>query len=299
MRILLFGSEGQVGRELCRALRIFGEVRSLNRFDCDLTDEFSIIKSLRSYCPDVIVNAAAYTAVERAERDIQMAHAVNARAPELIAKEAKLLGSLVIHFSTDYVFDGANHLPYVETDQPNPINVYGRTKLAGELAIQNSCDRYIILRTSWVLATVGGNFAKKVLKMAATQEQLKIVSDQFGVPTSASLIADITGHLIFQYSQKSGFDFNYGLYHLVAGGMTNWHEYASYVLKKAISIGFDSKASPNDIIPINTNAYHGEVMRPRNTVLDATKLQRTFNVFLPDWQDGVNYVLDQIVKGHL
>lgn len=299
MVVLIFGKDGQLGRELCRSMSVLGDVVALNRMDCDLTDDASIIATLRAHRPDIIVNAAAYTEVEKAESNSHLAYAVNAIAPEIIAKEAILQNSLMIHFSTDYVFDGHGKAPYLETNEPNPINVYGASKLAGELAIQKHCEKYLIIRTSWVFASIGENFLKKILRAAKSQNKLSVVCDQFGVPTSASLIADVTAHLVVRYYQSPRSNIDFGLYHMVAGGLTSWYEYALYVLERAISLGFVAKVSPNDVLPINTSSYCGAAARPLYTVLDTSKLQSTFNLRLPCWRDGVDYTLDQIFKGHL
>ncbi|KOR33161.1 dTDP-4-dehydrorhamnose reductase [Achromatium sp. WMS3] len=294
MKILLTGKNGQVGFELRRSLAVLGEIYAIDIADCDLSNANAIRQIITNYQPDVIVNPAAYTAVDKAENDIANATAINANAPSLLAEMAETLGAVLVHYSTDYVFDGEKLAAYTETDAPNPQNVYGTTKLAGELAIQNNCQRHVILRTSWVVGAHGNNFAKTVLQLATERNTLKIVADQIGVPTSASLLADLTAHLVNKSQQNIG-KFPYGLYHATADGETNWYEYACYVIKKAQIVGKKISVTPDSIHPISTVESPTPAKRPLNSRLDTTKLRKTFGLHLPNWQDSLDHILDQIL----
>lgn len=295
MKILLTGKNGQVGFELRRSLAVLGEVYAVDVADCDLSDEAAIRRLVRGYRPEVIVNPAAYTAVDKAEREPALAEAINARAPGVFAEEAERLGAALVHFSTDYVFDGRKDGAYTEADAPNPQSVYGATKLAGERAVQTTCTRHLILRTSWVVGAHGGNFAKTMLRLAAERDALNVVADQFGAPTSAALLADLTAHLVRQDGRANAASFPYGLYHAVAGGVTNWHEYAGRVIDRARAAGQPIRVEPQAIRPINTADYPTPAKRPANSRLDTTKLRDTFGIRLPDWKEGVDYILEQIL----
>jgi dTDP-4-dehydrorhamnose reductase len=294
MRILLTGKNGQVGFELRRALAVLGDVLAVGSAECDLSDATAVRHLVESYHPDVIVNPAAYTAVDKAEGDKSLATAINTIAPGVFAEEAKRLGALLVHFSTDYVFDGTKEGGYTEDDQPNPQSVYGTTKLAGERAIQISCDRHLILRTSWVVGAHGGNFAKTILRLASERDDLSVVCDQFGAPTSAALLADVTAHLVRQAAQDH-FGFPYGLYHIAASGVTNWHEYAYHVIERARNAGRQIRVAPGAIRATTTAEYKTRAVRPANSRLDTSKLRNAFDLFLPSWQKGVDHVLDQIL----
>ncbi|VFR50047.1 dTDP-4-dehydrorhamnose reductase [plant metagenome] len=295
MRILLTGKNGQVGFELRRSLSVLGEVHAVGSAECRLEDEAGLRRLVAEYRPDVIVNPAAYTAVDKAESDVAQAEAVNARAPAILAEAASSLGALLVHFSTDYVFDGTQSQPYTETDTPNPQSVYGATKFAGERAIQSAWARHLLLRTSWVVGLHGGNFAKTMLRLGAERDALGIVSDQFGSPTSAALLADVTAHLVRQAMRtEAGERFPYGLYNATAGGETNWHEYACHVLARARSAGLPVRVAPEAIRPVTTSEYPTPARRPANSRLDTTKLRETFGLRLPDWRDGVDHILNQL-----
>lgn len=268
--------------------------------------------------PDVIVNPAAYTAVVKAEQDVDRAYAVNSRAPEVLAKEAKKLGSLLVHFSTDYMFDGNKADPYSEEVTANPQGVYGASKFAGEEAIQANCDRHIILRSSWVVGAHGGNFAKTMLRLATERDALSVVADQFGAPTSAALLADVSAHIVSQlvYNRASSRTSNpvsnsvsqqtYGLYNAAASGVTNWHEYACYVIERAKQKSEDGsvliagqkrliRLQPENIRPIPSTEFPTPAKRPADSRLDTSKLRQAFGLTLPIWQDGVDHILDQIL----
>lgn len=294
-RILLTGRHGQVGFELQRALAPLGRVTALDRHECDLSDPEAIRAMVRDVQPDIVVNPAAYTAVDKAESEPGLAAAVNAIAPAVIGEEAEKRGALVVHYSTDYVFDGQQHAPYKESDATNPQSVYGRTKLAGELALAASGANHLIIRTSWVVGAHGGNFAKTILRLAAERESLNVVADQHGAPTSAALLADVTAQLLARYlAQREGFPF--GLYHVAAAGETHWQAYASHVVQRAREAGLALKLSPEAIRPIATAEYPTAAKRPPNSRLDTHKLRDTFGLHLPDWQLGLDHILEQILK---
>lgn len=295
MKILLTGKHGQVGFELRRALSVLGEVLAVDQHECDLTDEQAIRQLVRDFPPDVIVNPAAYTAVDKAESDQDTAFAVNAKAPGVFGEEAAKLGAWVIHFSTDYVFDGEKSGAYVETDATSPQSVYGASKLAGEQALAASGAKHIILRTCWVLGAHGGNFAKTMLRLAKERDRLTVVADQFGAPTSAALLADITAHVIQRVRTQANSESLAGVYHAVAGGVTNWHEYACYVIERARATGHAIQVAPEAVLPIPSHEYPVPAKRPKNSRLNAEKLCQTFGLHLPTWQSGVDHILDQIL----
>lgn len=295
MRILLTGKHGQVGFELQRALAPLGEVHAVDYSECDLVDTSAIAALVRSVKPDLIVNPAAYTAVDKAESEPDLAYAVNAVAPGVCGEEAAKLGAWVVHYSTDYVFDGTKPGAYTEDDLANPQSVYGRTKRDGEIALQASGVRHMILRTSWVVGAHGNNFAKTILRLALERESLNVVADQYGVPTSAALLADVTAQLIRQRQREGDKNFPFGLYHLVAGGETNWCDYARFVVSEALAAGKPLKLSPDAIRPIPTSEYPTAAKRPSNSRLDTSKLRRIFGLELPNWQSGVQHILQQIL----
>jgi dTDP-4-dehydrorhamnose reductase len=298
MKFLLTGKNGQVGFELQRALAPLGVVVAVDQAECDLADAVALRQLLRQVVPDVIVHPAAYTAVDKAETDVELAKAINVTATSVLGQEASNLNALVVYYSTDYVFDGSKDGYYTEADVPNPQGVYGATKLAGEQALQASGARHLILRTSWVVGAHGGNFAKTMLRLACERDAINVVADQFGAPTSAALLADLTAHLVRQASQNAT-DFPYGLYHTVADGVTNWHEYACYVIEKARAHGsYQGKPvqmAPDAIRPINTADYPTPAKRPINSRLDTTKLRQTFGLHLPNWRVGLDHILEQIL----
>jgi dTDP-4-dehydrorhamnose reductase len=298
MKILLTGKNGQVGFELQRALAPLGEIVAVDQTDCNLADEAAIRRLVSETRPDIIVNPAAHTAVDKAESEPALAQAINGVAPGIFGEEAAKLGTLVVHYSTDYVFDGGKTGWYTENDVPNPQSVYGKTKLAGEQALAASGAKHLIFRTSWVFGAHGVNFAKTMLRLAAERQGLKVVADQFGAPTSAALIADMTAQILGQYAQKcrlASTDFPYGLYHLVAGGRTNWHEYAQAVVMAAQAAGKPLRMGPNDVQAITTADYPLPAPRPANSCLDTMRLRETFGLCLPDWRQGLNHVMTQLL----
>jgi len=295
MKILLTGKHGQVGFELQRALAPLGEIVAVDHHECDLADPAAIRRLVAEVAPQIIVSPAAYTAVDKAESEPELAQAINATAPGILGQEAKKLGALVVHYSTDYVFDGTKQGAYTEDDTPNPQSVYGKTKLAGEQALQASGADHLIFRTSWVFGAHGGNFAKTMLRLAAERDALKIVADQYGAPTSAALLADVTAQAIGRYQREGRASFPFGLYHLVAGGLTTWHAYAQTVVRAAEAAGKPLKVKADDIAPIATTDYPLPAPRPANSHLDTRRLQAAFGLRLPDWQRGLEHVLQQIL----
>lgn len=296
MKVLLLGKDGQVGWELQRSLAPLGELVALGRRGrdglCgDLQDLKGLAQTVRSMQPDVIVNAAAHTAVDKAESEAEVAHALNAAAPEILAQQAKAIDALLVHYSTDYVFDGSGSCPWQEDDHVGPLSVYGRSKLQGEQAIQASGCKHLIFRTSWVYAARGGNFAKTMLRLAQERESLNVIDDQWGAPTGADLIADVTAHAIRQVQQQPSAQ---GLYHLVASGETTWNAYARFVIETAQQMqpGLQIKAQTIDSVP--TSAFPTPARRPLNSRLDTRKLCHTFALQLPHWQQGVERMLQEI-----
>ncbi len=296
MKILLFGKNGQVGWELQRSLAPLGPVVAL---DCDsrdglcgdFTDCDGIATTVRQVRPALIVNAAAYTAVDKAEAEPELAHAINAVAPAVLADEAQKCGAWLVHYSTDYVFDGSGSRPWREDDAPAPLNVYGRTKRDGERAVACTA-RHLILRTSWVYAARGGNFVRTMLRLAKERDQLRVVADQIGAPTGAELLADVTALAVRAVLCQPGLA---GLYHLTAAGETSWHGFARHVIARAREKGVALRAGPDDVLPIPGSAYPLPACRPCNSRLATEKLQAAFGVHLADWREGVERMLDEIL----
>ena len=294
MKILLTGKNGQLGFELQRALAPLGELVAVGQAECDLADAAALRALVRDVAPDVIVNPAAYTAVDKAETDQQKAFAVNAEAPRVLGEEAQRLGALVIHYSTDYVFDGSKNGAYVENDAADPQSVYGRSKFDGERALAGATSRHRIQRTSGVVGAHGGNFAKTMLRLAGERERLAVVADQYGAPTSAALLADVTAHVLRQFRRDGAKDFPYGTYHLAASGETTWYDYARFVIGEAIAAGKPIKVSLDNVAPLTTEQYPTPAKRPANSRLNTARFRDAFGLRLPPWQDGVRHVLNQI-----
>ena len=295
MKFLLTGKNGQVGFELQRALAPLGEVVAVDRSACDLADPDAIRALIAGLRPDVIVNPAAYTAVDRAESDETAAHAINATAPGVIGEAARAIGAVVVHYSTDYVFDGTGEGAYRESDTPNPQSVYGRTKLAGEQALQASGADHLIFRTSWVFGAHGGNFAKTMLRLASERDVLKVVADQYGAPTPAALLADATAQVLGRLQREGRHGFPFGLYHLVADGVTTWHAYAQAVVSAAAAAGKPLKIAAADIEAIPTSAYPVPAPRPANSRLNTDQFRQAFGLRLPPWEEGLAHVLQQLL----
>jgi len=296
MKILLLGKNGQVGWELQRSLATLGEVIALD-FDSPgpLSADFSkpqgLAATVRAVAPDVIVNAAAHTAVDKAESEPDLARAINAEAPAVLAREAAACGAWLLHYSTDYVFDGSGDAPRGEDAPTGPLNVYGLTKLEGEQAIRASGCRHLLLRTSWVYGARGGNFARTMLKLAQEREQLRVIDDQIGAPTGADLLADLTAQMARQ-AMNSEIDLS-GVYHAVAAGETSWHGYASFVIEQARQRGRELKVQAID--PVPTSAFPTPAKRPLNSRLDTSRLRSRFGVVLPDWRHGVDRMLTEVL----
>ena len=302
MKILLFGQNGQVGWELQRSLAPLGELVTLDRQSTELCGDLGnlagLAATIQQVRPDIIVNAAAYTAVDKAESEPDLARTINALAPGVMAQEAAKIGAWLVHYSTDYVFDGSGARPWGETDVPAPLSVYGRTKLEGEQLIQAACKQHLILRTSWVYAARGGNFAKTMLRLAQERDRLTVIDDQVGAPTGAELIADVTAHALRHLLQRPQ---DAGLYHLAAQGEASWFLYANYVLAGVSSMFVGNKSIANKslvlktstAIPIPTSDYPTPAQRPLNSRLDTSRLQATFGLTLPPWQQGVARMLTE------
>jgi len=281
LKILITGKDGQLGWELQRSLAGLGDVIATNRREFDLCDSNAIRRTVRKTGPDVIVNAAAYTAVDNAESEPDVAMQVNAIAPGILAEEAKLLGALLVHYSTDYVFDGSKKSPYKEEDTPNPLSVYGRSKLKGEQAIVASECRHLIFRTSWVYSSRGRNFFLTILKAAREKPELRVVDDQFGAPTSSLALAEATARALQVRAAQ-------GLYHMTAGGRTSWFGFAQMILRSA--------AISTPLAPIPSDQYPAKATRPRNSVLDNSRLKEAFGISLPDWENQLEQVMAEVLR---
>lgn len=304
MRLLLLGRNGQVGWELQRSLAPLGEVIALDRHSTlpdggsgDLSDVDGLRAAVRGLRPDVIVNAAAFTAVDRAESEPRLAHAINAEAPGVLAEAAQAAGAWLVHYSTDYVFDGSGSTPWMEEDATGPLGVYGSTKLEGEQRIAAACERHLILRTSWVYAARGGNFAKTMLRLASERERLTVIDDQYGAPTGAELIADVTALVLRQWvTQSPSASAGAGIHHLAAAGETTWNGYARFVLDTARELRPNLPLKAEEVTPVPTSAFPLPARRPLNSRLDTRRLRGTFNLVLPPWQQGVRRMLTEILN---
>jgi dTDP-4-dehydrorhamnose reductase len=294
LKLLLLGKNGQVGWELQRSLAPLGDLVALDRHDAggDLTQHNDLQQRIEHENPDVIINAAAYTAVDKAESERQICHLINADAVTVMAKCTKKLDSLLVHYSTDYVFNGHGQSPWKEADATAPLNEYGRSKLAGEEAIRQSGCNHLIFRTSWVYGARGGNFAKTMIRLATARSELKVINDQFGAPTGADLIADVTAHAIRSNATKSALQ---GLYHLVASGETTWHGYAKHVLARAGAAGLKLSAEQDRIFAVSTSDFPTAAKRPLNSRLDISLLESQFGLSLPNWQIGVDRMLTEFL----
>ena len=298
MKILLLGKNGQVGWELQRSLAPLGEVLALDRHSTDYCGDLSkteqLAQTVLAYKPDFIVNAAAHTAVDKAESEPELAKVLNADAPAVLAKTAAQVGAWLVHYSTDYVFDGSGSYARQEGEGADPMNVYGQTKLDGEKAIVASGCKYLIFRTSWVYAARGGNFAKTMLRLAQERDKLTVINDQYGAPTGADLIADVTAHAMRRVLNAQNISFS-GVYHLVASGETTWHGYASRVIAQAKVMKPEIAWKATEVAPVPTSAFHTPAARPLNSRLCTTKLQKAFDLVLPPWQQGVDRMLAEIL----
>ena len=293
MKILLLGKNGQVGWELQRSLAPLGEVLALDRNSTshcgDLSNLEGLADTVRVFRPDVVVNAAAYTAVDKAESDQSTANLINALAPEVLARACAAIGAYLVHFSTDYVFDGTGQKPWLESDATGPLNVYGHSKLAGEKGIAKQGAKHVIFRTSWVYGTEGGNFAKTMLRLAQEREKMAVINDQFGAPTGAALLADITALCLQRDHHLSG------IYHLAAAGETTWHAYAKYVLQQAQSLKPSLKYTVKEVAAVATTEFPTPAARPLNSRLNCSQLENALQLKLPAWQTGVDAMLSKIL----
>jgi dTDP-4-dehydrorhamnose reductase len=292
MHILLFGKNGQVGWELQRSLAPLGKLTALSHDSKDYCGDFlnpqGLIETIKTLKPDVIVNATGYTAVDLAEKEQDIAMKINAESVEVLAKEANKLGSLLVHYSTDYVFDGSGDQPWNEADNPSPVNIYGKTKLSGEQAVKKHCDRHLIFRSSWIYSTYGDNFIKTILHLGLEREKISIVNDQFGAPTGADLLADCTAHaikLVLDDISKCG------LYHVAASGFTSWYEYALFIFDFAKEK--NKKIRLKEVSAVPSTSFSREAIRPMNSRFNTEKFQREFNLVLPEWKNGVERMLTE------
>ena len=293
MKILLLGKNGQVGWELQRSLAPLGEVLALDRNSTthcgDLSNLEGLAETVRVFRPQVVVNAAAYTAVDKAESDSSTAYLVNALAPEVLSRACTALDAMLVHYSTDYVFDGSGQTPWLETDATGPLNVYGHSKLAGEQGIAKQGAKHVIFRTSWVYGTEGGNFAKTMLRLAQERDKMAVINDQFGAPTGAALLADITAMCLQQPKALSG------IYHLAAAGETTWHAYAEYVLQTAKRLKPEMAYKVKEVAAVPTSEFPTPAQRPLNSRLNCSRLQNDLQCQLPHWQKGVETMLSKIL----
>lgn len=294
-KILLLGKDGQVGWELQRALAPLGILTSLNRSECDLADPAQVQAALEQHEPEVIVNAAAYTAVDNAETEPALAKRINVDAVAELALYAREMGSLLVHYSTDYIFDGSKPEPYVEDDLTNPLSVYGKTKLDGEYKVRDALCRHLIFRTSWVFGARGNNFAKTILRLAQERTALNVIDDQIGAPTSAELIADVTAHAMRDVlsGRAPG-----GTYHLAAAGETSWYGYAKFVTDCARAQGLPLALAADGLKPIPATEYPLPAKRPQNSRLNTQLLERSFALKLPSWEAGLTRMLDEWASNH-
>ncbi len=293
MKILLFGQSGQISWELQRSLAPLGELIVLGSNSTQMCGNFTnlvgVAESIQKIQPDVIINAAAHTAVDQIEKESDLAYQINTYAPEVLALEAKKIGAVLVHYSTDYVFDGSGTQAWLETDKTNPLSTYAKTKLAAEEKIVASGCKHLIFRTSWVYAARGKNFAKTMLQLAQERDSLSVIHDQIGAPTGAELVADVTAHALRTAMQNNVS----GIYHMTASGEVSWCDYARFVLDYAQQKGIPLKLAPSDIKAVSSSEYPTPAQRPLNSRLNTTKLQQTFNIYLPPWQNGVTHMLDE------
>ena len=289
MKILLTGKDGQVGFALHKRLAFLGEIIATDRNELNLESSDAIRRFVEKIKPDIIINAAAYSDVDKAESEVELAHKINTEAPMVLAEKASKLNIPIIHFSTDYVFDGLKNAPYLETDQPNPQSVYGQTKCKGEEAV-GQYKKHIILRTSWVFGSHGQNFLKTILKLIQEKTSLNIVSDQKGTPTSVNLLADVTCTIVKTILNKTSFE-DFGIYHVALGGETNWYQYACFIADEVIRLGLKTTMASKDIKSISTDEYLTAAKRPMNSRLNTTKIKKTFMLEFPSWEMEVAAIL--------
>lgn len=296
MSILILGQNGQVGWELCRALQCVANVTALDRSAIDVTNEEYLRNFIRHTRPSVIINATGFNAVDEAERRGELAQIINAEVPRILAQEAERLGSCLIHYSTDYVFNGAKVSPYTEKDLATPLNVYGQTKLAGEQAIECLAHNHIILRCSWIYSIRRTNFLLSILEAALQKNAINVIDDCYGAPTAASLIADVTASIVRQISERKHCTEVSGVYHLSSSGATSWHEYASFVVDEGRRLQMPLRLESSAIKPISEKTHRSAARRPLNSRMSTEKLRQTFGIVLPEWQWGVHRTLEEIAQ---
>ena len=293
MKILLTGKDGQVGFALHKKLLSLGEVVATNRHELDLSNPEAIKAFINKIQPDIIINPAAYTQVDKAESEKLLAHQINAIAPQVLSEKASELHIPIIHFSTDYVFDGFKHEPYIETDEVNPQSIYGQTKWKGEEAIRNH-KKHIILRTSWVFSSYGQNFLKTILRLIQEKTSLNVVSDQIGTPTSSEVLAEVTYKIIKAILKDPNFK-DFGTYHMTLDDETNWYRYTCFISDEAARLGLQTLMTSKNIKPISSEAYPTLAKRPMNSRLDTTKIKKTFMLELPHWEEEVKRILKALI----
>ena len=298
-RVLLLGANGQLGFALRSILNALGEIKALTRSEADFSNAYALRDALlpvvNQFQPHVIVNAAAYTAVDKAQTEQTIALQVNSQSVGVLAEFAQSINAVLVHYSTDYVFDGAGNTPWAENDQTNPLSVYGQSKWLGECAVRQHCRKHLILRTSWVVGTHGNNFLKTMLRLAAERDILRVVQDQIGAPTSTDLLAKVTVDVLQTMLPAAQEDVRFGTYHLATSGETSWHAYARYVIAGALQRGAHLTCKPESVEPIPTSAYPLPAPRPANSRLNTEKIRSTFGIELPAWQVGVDSILDALV----
>ena len=293
MKILLFGKNGQIGRRLCSALLPLGEIFAYGSKEVDFRDQEKLRQCIRHHNPDVVVNAVGYTAVDAAESDSENVFAINAEAVKAIADEANEINALLVHYSTDYVFDGTKNTPYTEEDTPNPLNVYGRSKLAADEYIQSTSSKYLILRTSWVFDSYGKNFPKTILSLAGKNESLRVIDDQLGSPISAQLLASTTALMISRVMVAKEEKLS-GVYNITSSGATSWYSLACALIQNAQSINVGLLCLPENIIPIPSTEYLVPAKRPMNSRLDVSKVRRNFGIVMPSWEPYIPKLLKEL-----
>ena len=293
MKILLTGKDGQVGFALHKKLMLLGEVIATGRHELDLANPDAIKAFIDKTKPDIIINPAAYTQVDKAESEKLLAHQINALAPQVLTDKASELDIPIIHFSTDYVFDGLKHEPYLETDEANPQSVYGQTKWDGEEALRHH-KKHIILRTSWIFSSHGQNFLKTIMKLIQEKTSLNVVSDQIGTPTSSEALADVAYHIVKTIFNDPNFK-DFGTYHMTLNNETNWYRYACFITDEAKRLGLQTLMTSKDIKPISSDAYPTLAKRPMNSRLDTTKIKKTFMLELPHWEEEVKRILKALI----
>jgi dTDP-4-dehydrorhamnose reductase len=297
MKILLFGKNGQVGWELQRSLAALAELTTFGRSEVDLTDQEAIRFCIRKNKPDIIVNAAAYTAVDKAELETAQAYMINEIAVKTLAEEAKKFNAWLVHYSTDYVFDGVKDTAYEEIDIANPLSIYGQSKFNGENAIRNTGCKHLIFRSSWIYSSHGANFPLAILRKSLDKEVIEVISDTFGTPTSAELIADVTANILYRILWDDEIRRTAtGTYHLVASGKTSWYEYAKLLVTAARRRGIPLKVTPNKVFPTKSETYLAAAKRPKNSEMSNIKISSKFGLNLPTWESGVNRFVEEIIN---